>query len=72
MLNGDAHHSMRADGELRIGRCRVLKDQNGQRITNQAQVVTVFIVNPCLTCPDQVIFGRRRRPGCCTLAMIAT
>jgi hypothetical protein len=28
MLNGDAHHSKRRDGELRIGRCRVLKDQN--------------------------------------------
>jgi hypothetical protein len=35
MLNGDAHLSTRRDGELRIGRCRVLKDQNVQRITER-------------------------------------
>lgn len=32
MLNGDAHHSKRRDGELRIGRCRVFKDSNALRI----------------------------------------
>ena len=32
MLNGDAHHSLTWEVELRIGRCRVFKDSNALRI----------------------------------------
>ena len=41
MLNGDAHHSKRRDGELRIGRCRVLKDQNAERIPEWDAIVAI-------------------------------
>jgi hypothetical protein len=44
MLNGDAHHSKRRDGELRIGRCRVFKDSNAQSIPEHGYLIIRFSV----------------------------
>lgn len=48
MLNGDAHHSNRRDGELRIDRCRVLKDQNDSKNSRTALVDHPFSAMPHL------------------------
>ena len=38
MLNGDAHHSLSWEVELRIGRCRFSKTRSPQSITEAAPV----------------------------------
>ncbi len=39
MLNGDAHHSLTWEVELRIGRCRFSKTRSPQSITEAAKVL---------------------------------
>ena len=46
MLNGDAHHAYGRDGELRIGRCRILKDQNASENNRTAVVDHPFSAMP--------------------------
>ena len=42
MLNGDAHHSLTWEVELRIGRCRFSKTRSPQSITEAAKFVHPF------------------------------
>jgi hypothetical protein len=42
MLNGDAHHSLSWEVELRISRCRFIKDSIAQSITEATKFVHPF------------------------------